>query len=634
MTCPVSRDNCKHVDRIRREFADEVDVIVLYTREAHPVGSASPYSEGGNREWITDRNINDRILFDEPVTLKERLQRAAEYKEMQKIESRVVVDSMDNAVWKAFGGGPNSGMLFSIEGEVCFRQGWLKPSVMAGEIRTMIVRADRYRIREKLKTAGLRMSESGPDMERLKEAMKIEPEIVNYHGNSKNGSNDETYLHLAVKWGRLEEARALIKLGADPNSKDASGLTPLHYALLGNRWKTDYTPLIKFILESGGSIQAKADDLRTALHFSAESGKLDRVRMVVNAGEMIDSASIDGLTPLQDAIFHGHKEIAEYLLEQGAAVDLPIAAALGDMKQVKRFLKISPNGWMEFQGDSGRTPLMYATAAGQVEMVEFLLSRQSETAQFSNEHLLACLTRAIELRKTSAALPIIDQALPPYGKLKPTPVETLHAQIPPGWRWGYLSQAPLHKAAEADDSQILERMLDRGWDVDELDAIGATPLHSAANGGSLNAVQFLLARGANINAIRGENDSLRGSYFTPLHLAVLNRNSEIVEVLLKNGAKTEVKDREGKTPLMTLHPVPNSGEKETARIFQLLIAAGSDVDAVDRDGRTLKDLAAKKVPVENENFEKVGEKVRNSQILELIKGLKKNPKTHNAPSGG
>jgi len=57
LTCPISRDNCPHVERIRDTFGDQLEVVVLFTTEAHPAGRPSPYSEGGKLEWITDRNL-------------------------------------------------------------------------------------------------------------------------------------------------------------------------------------------------------------------------------------------------------------------------------------------------------------------------------------------------------------------------------------------------------------------------------------------------------------------------------------------------------------------------------------------------------------------------------------------------
>lgn len=35
LTCPISRDNCPHLDRIKEHYSDKSEVVVLYTTEAH-----------------------------------------------------------------------------------------------------------------------------------------------------------------------------------------------------------------------------------------------------------------------------------------------------------------------------------------------------------------------------------------------------------------------------------------------------------------------------------------------------------------------------------------------------------------------------------------------------------------------
>ncbi len=146
LTCPVSRDNCPHVDQIKKDYGDKIEVVVLYTTEAHPIGSPSPCSEGGNREWITERNLIEKVLVDEPKTIEDRLQRAREYQEKQDIKSRLIVDNMNNEIWKVFGGGPNTGVLIGRDGKVSERQGWLRPSKMAGKIRNYFADLERDQI--------------------------------------------------------------------------------------------------------------------------------------------------------------------------------------------------------------------------------------------------------------------------------------------------------------------------------------------------------------------------------------------------------------------------------------------------------------------------------------------------------
>jgi hypothetical protein len=52
-TCPVFRYRRFDMQPLRSRFQDQVDFLVLYTTEAHPVGSFSPYVD---REWVPWHN--------------------------------------------------------------------------------------------------------------------------------------------------------------------------------------------------------------------------------------------------------------------------------------------------------------------------------------------------------------------------------------------------------------------------------------------------------------------------------------------------------------------------------------------------------------------------------------------------
>ena len=75
------------------------------------------------------------------------------------------------------------------------------------------------------------------------------------------------------------------------------------------------------------------------------------------------------------------------------------------------------------------------------------------------------------------------------------------------------------------------------------DMHGNTPLTVAAAQGKLEALQALLAAGADPN-VRRPKDRL-----TPLHLCANNGDVECLEVLLAGGAKVEARDADGDRPL-------------------------------------------------------------------------------------
>lgn len=65
----------------------------------------------------------------------------------------------------------------------------------------------------------------------------------------------------------------------------------------------------------------------------------------------------------------------------------------------------------------------------------------------------------------------------------------------------------------------------------------------AAKAGDLDSIKTLIKQGANLN----EPSDYDGK--TSLHLACAEGHSEVVQLLLKNGASAYVRDRRGRTPL-------------------------------------------------------------------------------------
>ena len=101
-------------------------------------------------------------------------------------------------------------------------------------------------------------------------------------------------------------------------------------------------------------------------------------------------------------------------------------------------------------------------------------------------------------------------------------------------------------------------------------------------------IKELLNRGADPDKGCEEDESDE----TVLHLAVVNENASVVEVLLKNGANVDVKDSVGNTPL--LNAISFSGS--SPKITTFLIEHGADVHVVDTDKKTCLHLA-----MENDN---------------------------------
>jgi len=140
-------------------------------------------------------------------------------------------------------------------------------------------------------------------------------------------------------------------------------------------------------------------------------------------------------------------------------------------------------------------------------------------------------------------------------------------------------------AAAGGDTDIMQKLLDLGAEVDYLPDNGDTALGAAANALNLEAVRVLLARGANVNP-----ETANG--WQPLHRAVdasrqsgegLQRQLALVELLLDKGAQLEARTQSQQdwqpTPLLL------AIRKPSPEVALHLIERGADAGAQTGDLR-------------------------------------------------
>lgn len=102
--------------------------IFMYTIEAHPVGSPSPYS---GQEWpaaaSTDEEGNPRT---QPTTYTHRLAMATEMSQELGITIPILIDEIDNPIWCTYGPAPDIAYLISTDGVIVEKQAWYEPRLM------------------------------------------------------------------------------------------------------------------------------------------------------------------------------------------------------------------------------------------------------------------------------------------------------------------------------------------------------------------------------------------------------------------------------------------------------------------------------------------------------------------------
>lgn len=110
-------------------------------------------------------------------------------------------------------------------------------------------------------------------------------------------------------------------------------------------------------------------------------------------------------------------------------------------------------------------------------------------------------------------------------------------------------------AAFTGDVASIPYLLDAGAEIDHaMPRGGETALHHAADNDQTDAVRLIIQHGADVNHRTRDNGPSElnfGTFWgeTPLHVAAVRGDEEMIEVLLAGGADKTIKTTKGETPL-------------------------------------------------------------------------------------
>ena len=134
-----------------------------------------------------------------------------------------------------------------------------------------------------------------------------------------------TSLHAAASSGNVEMVQVLLDLEADANIQNSYGCSPLNYDPIHSRrfdkapdFRKSLANVARLLLDHGADINTRDDNGWTPLHKAASHKYIEVVRVLLEHGANVGEKNELGETPFSLAKEQGHVEIMKLLSEHGA----------------------------------------------------------------------------------------------------------------------------------------------------------------------------------------------------------------------------------------------------------------------------------------------------------------------------
>ncbi len=404
----------------------------------------------------------------------------------------------------------------------------------------------------------------------MRETLKKHPDLLNV-----TNADGETLLHAAVRSDDFTAAQLLMQDGADPLQRDAHGETALYLAQKVHGGGIANTVKIKGANQNFYWAIATRNQKEFDEWLKAEP-------------KLVNMVFDDGQTVLMVATGPGvPKFFSERLLELGTSLDPISALRLNRMEEARKLIQDATNVpsslWFEAMRLSHYGELEdLASARGGVQA----LDGEGHTllyAAIGGHHT----NEAGWLREQGVATTFFDAvALGDTNQIAATLATNRELANAPHVE-GY---SVLMLAAKAKQRESARMLIANGADVAAKGPQGWTALHVACNFGAAGVVEELLRAGADPNQMEANG-------MGPLHLCAAQGQTEIALLLVKHGAKVDLRQigeaphyrciPAGSTPL---HYAANFAQ---AGMVELLLQHGANVKATNAIGETALDLVSK-----------------------------------------
>lgn len=473
------------------------------------------------------------------------------------------------------------------------------------------------------------------DLNQIEQLLKSKNPNINI---AINDDGDKP-IHVAIEMGDLALLKKIMQAGADINSPNHNGKTPL-----GMCYEANQEDMLEMLADAGVKPFLNEEE-QTLLHVLCEDNNTPAVIDVINNGENVNAIDASGSTPLHIAAYHNNHEainellkagadpfaknkngfspleiaievksydsisvILNTLLERGIDYDekltsfgetaLHLAATINDARTVSYLL---------FQGADpdiadveGNTPLFFAVLSGGVESANNLIkATQNNINQAVDDEQHTLLHYAAErddpetfkllvnaganfLLKDADGITPCDIAIE---KGNVEMIKSIINKMPDiDSPINDSNDTLLIAAIKEDEPQLVEEILTAGADPNISIASDAPILIAAANAG-IDTFSSLFNHGAKLNSTNSDNASV-------VHKAAESDNTEVLYALLQANCDANATDKHHSTPL---HYAAAKGSVDAA--IMLSSVDNIQINAKDADGKTPVQIAIEaKVP--------------------------------------
>jgi ankyrin repeat protein len=371
-------------------------------------------------------------------------------------------------------------------------------------------------------------------------------------------------LLLAASHNDKEMVELLLSAGADPKAANEFGATALYAAA-----DFDDPAVTKLLLAKGADPNMALLSGETPVMAAAREGHAATVHALLEAGADPNAKEKNGgQTALMWGIAGGYSAITADLVQHKADVKARtktgnsalMFAARGDLASTKTLLDAGADPSVTIP-DWGGTALIIASTMGQAAIVDALLNKGADIKQRDDNGFTA-LHSAVrdsdygEDREQRARAVATVKVLLAHGA---DPNARLHQEKPTVRALNELEfegATPIALAAEVNNLPAIKVLVEGGGDPNIPTTKGSTPLILASGAATdvqrarsieerslaLETARYLLDHGADVNA--------EGQFgWTALHAASYQGITDLIEFLVSKGAKIDAMDGFRQTPL-------------------------------------------------------------------------------------